>query len=365
MRVIIAIGTTGGHIYPGMAVSEKISRDGNEVILLTRSGGIAENILKNYNYKILYIMGEGLKRKFSPSAVKFILKLAGGFIQSFIIVLKHKPDVILGMGGHITFPVVLAGRIMGKPCIVHEQNVLPGLAVKMLSGIADAVAVSFEKTKGYLRTRNTVLTGNPIRESIKNVSRKAAEAVLGLKGAGKTVLVFGGSQGALTINNAFTEALKFMEHLKDKIRIIHITGPQHYMSIKEKYDGTKYNALVLPFLKQMECAYACADLIISRAGATTVSEISAVAIPSILVPYPFATKDHQTENAKVLAEAGGAIIVKDSELNGEMLADTVGSMIKDEKKLNEMKAGMSGFKEINGTELLVKLIYEKVEGVML
>ena len=361
MKIVIAMGGTGGHIYPGMVLADQLIEKGNEVIIISRQGGIGQNILKEKKYNVINITGQGLKRKLSFALIVFLLKLKIGFLQSIALMIKLKPDVVIGMGGYLTPPVVLAAKVCGIPCIVHEQNVLPGLSVRLLSGIADKVAVSFEETKAYLKTKNVVVTGNFVRQSIYECSREEGMKQLELSGSLITVLVFGGSQGASTINYSMVEALKYLTPVRGGLQIIHITGLGQFSKIQEEYRKYDYNYKIFPYLHTMEYAYACADLVISRSGATTVSEIIARKLPSILIPYPHATANHQLLNAKVISDKGGGEILKDEELNGEILADKIIKILKDKKELQTMKTNMEKIFPSQDISLFTSIVYNLVK----
>lgn len=358
MKALIVIGTTGGHIYPGMVLADKLIGEGQEVTLISRSGGIAERILKDRNYNVINIAGEGLKRKLSLRLIPFLFKFIAGFFQSMGVLRKLKPDIVIGMGGYLTPPVVLSAKLRSTPIILHEQNVLPGLAIKIFSKMADRVAVSFKETKSYLKTDSTVFTGNPVREEIIKCSREEGRRRLGLEGEGKTVLVFGGSQGSESINHAMVEALKPMEPVKDRLGFIHIAGPVQFPWVRDEYGKAGFNARVLPYLHNMEYAYACADLVISRAGATTVAELIARNLPCILVPYPHATANHQMLNARVIADAGGGIIIKDDKLSGEALADSIIKLVRNGNTLENMMENIKKLYTKTAVTSFIELIKE-------
>ncbi len=360
MRALIVIGTTGGHIYPGIMLADKLIKEGNEVVIVSRAGGIAAKILEDKKYDVVNIAGEGLKRKLSFSLITFLFKFMLGFFRSFGIIRKFKPDIVIGMGGYLTPPVILASKFCLTPSIVHEQNVLPGLAIKVLSSIADRVAVSFEETKTYLKNDNVVFTGNPVRQEMLKCPREAGEKILKLKGEGRNVLIFGGSQGSASINHAMVEALKPLEPVKGKLRFIHIAGPKQFSWVKDEYVKSGHNACVFDYLHKMEYAYACADLAVSRAGATTIAELIAISLPCILVPYPHATANHQMINAQVIADTGGGIIIKDDKLNGAILADSIMKLFRDTNTLENMKGNIGRLYKKPAVPAFIKLIQDLI-----
>jgi len=336
MRILIVLGGTGGHIYPGLALGEKLRNRNNEVILVGRKGGIGERIAEESGFSFSQIVGEGLVRGFSLKVFNFLGKSIQGFFQSIQIFRSFKPDIVLGMGGYLAFPVVLAAKIFRISCAIHEQNVLPGLANRVLAKIVNRIMVSFKETERYFPYKKTFLTGNPVRQSILSCSRSEGLRKLNLVEGKKSILVFGGSQGAQSVNMAMVKALNFLTPVRKKIQIIHIVGIEQFSKIREEYEKRDYSTCVLPYLLHMEYAYSCSDLVISRSGASTVAEIIAKGLPSILIPYPYATRGHQKANAEFLSKRGACLFIEDSRLTGELLADTIIHLIDNEAELREM-----------------------------
>jgi len=336
MQILIALGGTGGHIYPGLALGEKLRSRNNQVILVGKKGGIGERIARESGFSFFHIVGEGLVRKFSLKVFPFLAKLFQGFFQSMQIFRSFRPDVVVGIGGYLTFSLILAARISRISCAIHEPNVLPGLANRVLARIVDRIMVSFKETEKYFPPGKTFLTGSPVRQSILNYPRSEGLRKLDLVEGKKNILVFGGSQGARSINLAMVKALNFLNPLEKKIQIIHIVGIEQFSEIKEKYEKKNYSARVLPYLLHMEHAYSCCDLVISRSGASTIAEIIAKGLPSILIPYPYATGGHQKANANLLSKRGGCLLIEDSRLTGELLADVIIRLIEDEAELRRI-----------------------------
>ncbi|MDH5661977.1 MAG: undecaprenyldiphospho-muramoylpentapeptide beta-N-acetylglucosaminyltransferase [Elusimicrobiota bacterium] len=336
MRILIVLGGTGGHIYPGLALGEKLRSRNNQIILVGKKGGIGERIARESRFPFFQIAGEGLVRKFSLKVFPFLAKFLQGFFQSIQIFRSFRPDIVVGMGGYLGFSPVLAARVSRITCTIHEPNVLPGLANRVLARIVDRIMVSFKETEKYFPSKNTFLTGSPVRQSILNCPRSEGLRKLDMVEGKKNILVFGGSQGARSINLAMVKALDFLDPLEKKIQIIHIVGVEQFPEIKEKYEKKNYPARVLPYLLDMEYAYSCCDLVISRSGASTVAEIIAKGLPSILIPYPYATSGHQKANAEFLSKRGGCLLIEDSQLTGELLADVIIRLIGDEAELRGM-----------------------------
>jgi len=336
MRILIVLGGTGGHIYPGLALGEKLRKRNNEVILVGRKGGIGERIAQESGFSFFQIVGEGLRRGFSLKVFRFLGKFIQGFLQSIQIFRCFRPDIVVGMGGYLAFPVVLAAKISRITCAIHEQNVLPGLANRVLAKIVNTIMVGFKETERYFPSKKTFLTGNPVRESILSCARSQGLRKLNLVEGKKNVLVFGGSQGAHSINLATVKALNFLTPLRKKIQIIHIVGVEQFSEIREEYEKRDYSSCILPYLLHMEYAYSCCDLVISRSGASTVAEIIAKGLPSILIPYPYATGGHQKTNAEFLSKRGACLLIEDNQLTGELLANIIIRLIDDQVELREM-----------------------------
>ena len=336
MRILIVLGGTGGHIYPGIALAERLKTRNNEVILAGRKGGISERIAQDSGFSFLQIAGEGLVRRFSLKVFRFLGKSIHGFFQSIKILHSFRPDIVVGMGGYLGFPVILAAKISRITCAIHEPNVLPGLANRVLGKMVDRVMVSFKETERFFPSKKTFLTGSPVRQSILSCSRSEGLRNLNLEEGRKNILVFGGSQGARSINLAMVEALDLLAPLRNRIQVIHISGIKQFSEIREEYQKRNYSSCVLPYLLHMEYAYSCCDLVISRSGASTVAEIMAKGLPSILIPYPYATAGHQKVNAGFLSARGASVVIEDDRLTGPLLTDTIIRLINDEAELKQM-----------------------------
>ena len=336
MRILIVLGGTGGHIYPGLALGEKLRNRNNEVILVGKKEGIGERIAREGGFSFLQIAGEGLVRRLSLKVFRFLGKSIQGFFQSIQMFRHFRPDRVVGMGGYLAFPAVLAAKVSRITCAIHEPNVLPGLANRVLARIVDKIMVSFKETERYFPSNKTFLTGSPVRQSILSCSRNEGLRKLNLVEGKKNILIFGGSQGSRSINLAVTKALNFLNPVRNKIQIIHIVGIVQFPEIREEYEKRDYLACVLPYLLHMEYAYSCCDLVICRSGASTVAEIIAKGLPSILIPYPYATAGHQKANAEFLSKRGACLLIEDSHLTGELVADTIIHLLDNEEELRGM-----------------------------
>lgn len=315
-KIAIACGGTGGHIYPGIAIAERLRSLDIEPFFITGKSGLERRLIKGF--KIFEIPISYWKRRIvSLNTLQSIFSNLFSFFLSFFILLKEKPKVIVGMGGYPSFPPVLASFFLGIKRIIHEQNARMGLANRLLSKIATKIAISYEDTE--LAPKRAIFTGCPIREKIGKISRKDGFSFFSLEDK-KTILVMGGSQGSTKINDVILEVIP---HLL-QFQILWITGEKGYQKIECKMQ----NVLLFPFIYEMEYAYACADIVIGRAGAVSIAEIRRCGIPAILIPYPHSKDMHQLKNASALKDA---IVITEDRLTKENLQDAI-EKIKDKKR---------------------------------
>lgn len=336
MRVLVAGGGTAGHIFPALALAQSlVDGHGADVAFAGTAGGLEARLVPAAGFSFTAVEARPLVRKVS-------MRAAAAPISALRSVARCRPlvdaaDVVVGMGGYVSVPVLLAGVRARRPVVLHEQNAVPGLANRLLSRPARAVALSFAEAGRLLpRRARTVVTGNPVRAEIAAVrdSRDAlaSEAVgeLGLEEDRRTVVVFGGSQGALHINRAAAGALRLIADRSD-LQVVLLTGAGHIDEISRALPAERgLRVRLLPFLERMELAYAAADLIVSRAGATTIAEVAACGLPSLLIPYPYATGRHQEANARAFRLAGAASVLRDDELSPALLAERIVELIDDD-----------------------------------
>ena len=340
MRVLIAGGGTAGHVFPALAVAHELAGGGHDVRFVGTSHGQEARLVPEAGFELFEVEASPFVRKLSPRAALAPLVAVRSIRRCLPLVADA--DVVLGMGGYVSVPAALAALRSRRPLVLHEQNAVPGLANRMLSRPARAVALAFaEAARGLPRRARTVVTGNPVRREIlavgDNRDRLAKEAAveLELDPSRRTVVVFGGSQGALHLNRAVVHLTSRLA--RDDVQLLLLAGAAHADAIRSAIgERPLVPVRVVPFLERMELAYALADLVVSRAGATTVAELSVCGIPSILVPYPYATGRHQEANARSLRRAGGALVVLDDELDGATLADRVGALLDDAATLAAM-----------------------------
>ncbi len=333
-RAIIAGGGTGGHLFPGIAVAREMEKrfDRTRIVFIVGHRKMEVNILDKYGYEKQSIDVEGLKGRSLFRGAGVMVRLPKGFYQSARVIKQVSPGVVLGVGGYTSGPVCLAGRLLGVPTAIHEQNTYPGLTNRILARVVNKVLISYDESREYFGSAAMSLTGNPVREEllIHPGPTQTRES------AGFAILVLGGSQGARAINSAFVEALLHLQKRGLSPEIIHQTGQLDYERVKKMYSRHGFRGEVMPFIDDMAGAYARADLVVSRAGATTLAEIAALGKASVLIPYPYAANQHQDTNARVLEQAGGAIVKNEQDMNGENLAQELGDLMQHPEKVTEM-----------------------------
>ena len=333
IRGIITGGGTGGHLFPGIAVAKEVEKrfENSHILFVVGRQRMETEILSRYGYSVKSISVEGIKGRGLKKGLTVMLKLPNSFFQSLSLIKKFSPDFVLGVGGYSAGPFCLAARFKGIPTAIHEQNSYPGLTNRLLCGIVDRVFISFEESKAHLKGKQMSLTGNPVREELftgNDFKQKDQKTF--------TVMVVGGSQGAMAINKVFAEAL---EHLNAGGRnpvVIHQTGTEDYKRTVGDYKNKSIKGNLHPFIRDMAAAYKRADLVISRAGATTICELAALGKPSILIPYPHATNQHQEINARSLVRAGGAEMILERDLTGRDMAHTIMRYMDNRQALKDM-----------------------------
>jgi len=323
---MIAAGGTGGHVFPGLAVADALRAAGWRVVWLGSESGMEAGLVAKRGYEMAAVRFSGVRGKGPVALLLLPLKLLLAFWQSARAILAKRPDVVLGMGGYMSFPAGMMAALLGRPLAIHEQNAVAGLANRVLAGVADRVLCAFP---GALK--GAAHTGNPVRPEIAAIA--APEARYAGRSGPLHVLVVGGSLGAKALNDVVPRALALLPAANRPI-VTHQSGAQHAEALKAAYAAAGVRASTPAFIDDMAAAYGEADLAVCRAGATTVAELAAAGVPSILVPFPHAVDDHQTTNARFLADAGGAVLVPQSELTPEGLAKLIAGF--DRERLLEM-----------------------------
>lgn len=357
--LMIAGGGTGGHIYPAIAVAQEwIARNSmRRVIFVGTERGLETTIVPKAGFPLELISVGGLKGKGIGDTIKSLSRLPVGFAQAFTIVGRHRPNVVFGVGGYSSGPVLVAAKLRGVPTAIHESNAFPGLTNRVLARFVTAAAVAFETAAQRMKRADAVLTGNPVREEFFSVSRQQAPGTH----ARKRVLIFGGSQGSRTINDAMIGALLFMAPLRDRIEIVHQTGPNELPKMQQAYRASAFaDARVVAYLDPMVGEIAAADLIVSRSGSMTVGELAAVGRAAILIPFAAATDNHQELNARAVELAGGAMVITERELSPERLGFAITEIVSDSDRTARMGTAARTLAAPEATKKIVDLL-EKIE----
>ena len=343
-RIMVAGGGTGGHLFPGLAVIEELRRrvPELEVRFVGTERGIEARILPERGeeldlLKVTPLKGQGIGARFKSFArIPAAMREASGLMRAF------EPDLVLGVGGYASGPVLLAASLSGRPTAVLEQNAFVGMTNRILARFVDRAYISFEQTQVVFGKNKSRLTGNPVRHDFVEHARLALADPEGFESRARTVLILGGSQGARKLNEDVPRAL-VRSGLADRgLRVVHQTGKSMRDEVEKTYEELGIAAKVVTFIDDMARAYSNAALVIARAGATTLAELCAIGRPSILVPFPFAAADHQAKNALALQERGASICIRESERGGEDLGDLVGGLLDDPTRRRAMAQAARG-----------------------
>lgn len=364
MKILIAGGGTGGHVFPGIAVAEELQRVRRdvEVVFVGTKRGLEAQAVPEAGFRIRFLLSSGFHRREWWRWPWAVFANAVGVLQAVWIVLTENPKAVLGTGGYVSAPLSLAAKLMGRPLVLQEQNSIPGLANRLLARIADEVHLSFLEARSYFSKRDHLkVTGNPVRAHILSGDRESGLKEFGLQPGRPTVFVFGGSLGASRINEATLDTLR---RLKGRVEAQFIlqTGRPDYERVKGVVDAEGLPAVVLPFVKRIHMAYAAADLVVCRAGAMTLAEIAVCGLPAVLVPYPYAAHHHQEVNASNLVDRGAAVCIVDSELTGERLAKEVAHLLADRQTLSRMSANARLFARPDAATRLARTLVRLAEG---
>ncbi|SMC35598.1 UDP-N-acetylglucosamine-N-acetylmuramylpentapeptide N-acetylglucosamine transferase [Desulfocicer vacuolatum DSM 3385] len=339
IKIIIAGGKTGGHLFPGIATAQALKEQSNsvEILFVGTNTPFEKKTLLRYGFTHVAISSSGIKGKGIREKLSAMATIPFSVFQAAWIIVSFKPDLVLGVGGYSSGPVLMAARILGKRTAIQEQNAIPGITNRILSRIVHKIFISFKNTKGFPAGANIILTGNPIRRATPSPEADLSHEMPlpSFPGNGFNLLITGGSQGAASINKAVVEA---MQRLSDtsSYTVIHQTGKNDQKQVVNAYKEMDINATARAFFHDMPQRQKQADLIICRAGAGTLSEITSLGKPAILVPYPHAADDHQRHNAMALVQQGAAMMILDHELNGNRLGKRIEQLRKNPEKLKRM-----------------------------
>jgi len=315
MRVLMAGGGTGGHLFPALAIAEELRRQapGVEILFLGSDHGLERDVVTREGFSFAPVHLRGWSRRLSWKTVQFPLLLLRGLIQSYLIVRRFRPHVVVGTGGYVSGPALLWSALVGLPTLIQEQNSLPGATTRILSRRVDEIHLSFARSRRYFRRRDHLrLSGNPLRSALGRVDRDQARRALSFDPDRPVVLITGGSQGAHSINLAIAEG--FERLIERRAQVLWQTGSGDLEQMRRQYGGRGDRTVITDFIEDMSLAYAAADVVVCRAGATTVAEVAVCGLPAVFVPFPYATADHQRFNALALVNAGAAEMV----LNGQL-----------------------------------------------
>ena len=335
MRVILSGGGTGGHIYPAIAIGQKIREENpdSEIIYVGIKGGPEENIAQKNGYEFRSIDAMGLPRKINKRLFKAIFKNLKGFKEAKEIIKDFKPDLVIGTGGYVCAPILYQASKAKIPAIVHESNSYPGMASKFLSKKVDRVLISYkEASKHFKNQANIVVTGNPVRNNFSLSYTDEDLKNLGIDKNIPVVFSFGGSNGSFALNKAVIEMSKDMN---GEFYLLHQTGNRFYDDFLEKCEKSKY-IKVFKYIDNIDLFYAVSDLVIASSGAMSLAEISSVGRPSILIPKAYTTENHQEYNARTYVDHGASLMILEKDLTGSYLKNQIMSIIKDEQKIKQM-----------------------------
>jgi UDP-N-acetylglucosamine--N-acetylmuramyl-(pentapeptide) pyrophosphoryl-undecaprenol N-acetylglucosamine transferase len=332
---VIACGGTGGHLFPGIAVAEALRERGHNVLLFVSEkeiDSLAISTRSQFRFEKLPTIG--LPSIYSPAIFGFIRRFIESLSRCRSIYQNFKPQVVLGMGGFTSTAPILAGRMRGISTLLHESNAIPGKANRLASKMVRAVLLGFKEAAQFFPQARTEITGTPIRNELQPLDRVSARQKLGLQPNITTMLVMGGSQGASGINQAMIKSLPLLR--ETPIQVVHLSGARDERQVADHYRRERIPALVASFYHHMEEVYSAADFAIARSGAASLAELASFELPAILVPFPYATEDHQTRNAEIFARAGAAFVMKESELTPELFAQKIRDMIAHPEQLRKM-----------------------------
>ncbi|HEV8715377.1 MAG TPA: undecaprenyldiphospho-muramoylpentapeptide beta-N-acetylglucosaminyltransferase [Candidatus Binatia bacterium] len=347
IRLLLAASGTGGHLFPGIAVAEAARREiGAEVLFVGTASGMEKEVIPRLGFSLHLIPAEQLRGRSWWGVARALWAALRGLRAAWRIVRDFAPDLIFSIGGYASGPMVLAGWARRVPCVLLEPNVIPGLTNRLLGRFATRVCVGFPRTAHFFPSHKAVYTGNPVRWSgpAPQLHPSAASTEF-------TVFIFGGSAGARRLNQTLPQALALVGK---EVRVIHQTGKADYAEVSAAYARLGVAATVVSFIDDMQEVYTAADLVVCRAGATTLAELTTLGKPAILIPYPFAADDHQRANAEVLVEAGAAYIILDAELTPERVSQVIGTLVTNPPQLAAMARAAAALGRPDATAAVVR-----------
>lgn len=361
MKIIIAGGGTAGHINPGLAIAKYIKQKSPdaEIIFVGTKNGLETKLIPREGFELKLIKVRGFKRKLSLDTLKAVKELFQGILEARRVIKEYKPDLVIGTGGYVCGPVLFNASRMKIPTLVHEQNAFPGVTNRILSRFVDTVAISFKESKKFFKDEGKlILTGNPIRSEMLQTDRNNSRTKLGLSQDKPVVVIFGGSRGAEKINESVCRML--LEHYDEKdFSMVFATGEDQFEKISGRLADRNFNTVsVTPYIYNMADVMASADLMICRAGAITISELTALGVPSIIIPSPYVTANHQEHNARALEEQGAAVVILEKDIDGSILYQQIMSLLKDKEQLGKMSRNARKMGITNASEKIYSIIQD-------
>ena len=364
MRVLITGGGTGGHINPALAIAQKVKQQdpSNEILYVGTKNGLESELVPKEGFAFKYVTAKYLRRKLSLENIKTMLASFKGVVEASKIINDFKPDIVVGTGGYVCGPVVLAASLKKIPTMIHEQNVFPGITNKLLSKVVDVIGISFVEAEKYFpehSRKKLVLVGNPVRKDILTSDRRKSRANFKLNSDDIFIYSFGGSGGQISLNESITEAILHYNG-KSNIRILHVTGKKHYDSFMEELNKKvriEKNIEVRDYMYEAAQALSASDIVIGSAGAITIAEITAIGVPSILIPKTYTAENHQEYNARALEKEGAAKVILEKDLDGKELIKAIEDIIKNKSVLKAMSLNS---KRMGNTDVENKIYKEMV-----
>ncbi len=369
MNIIVSGGGTGGHIYPALTIMRTIEEKypDTRFLYVGTNKGLEADIIPKENIPFATVDIQGFKRSLSPANFVRAGLAAIGVAKAMNVVRKFKPDAVIGTGGYVCGPVLMAASMLGIPTLIQEQNVVPGITNKILAKFVSRIAAGTPEAMTHFPAGKVTCTGNPIRREVLTATREEGAKAFGFDPGKKTVLISGGSRGARTINNAMIDVLAAAAK-QTEVQYLHVTGKLDYEDILGRLAEKGVNLAqtphikVEPYLYNMPEAMAMADLVVYRAGATGLAELTARGIPAILVPYPYAAENHQEHNARALEKAGAAKVILNRDLKSDVLQNTLQELLRDEKKLAAMAAASKSLGKPQAAEDIARMIMDMTQG---
>jgi UDP-N-acetylglucosamine--N-acetylmuramyl-(pentapeptide) pyrophosphoryl-undecaprenol N-acetylglucosamine transferase len=361
IRMLLTGGGTGGHLFPAIAAAEAMCarRPGSKIMFVGTRRKMDRTSLAGYGYEVKSIHCFGLKGKKIGALIKAVAVLPISFVEAMVRIITFRPDVVLGVGGYVTGPVIAAAKFLGKKAVIHEQNSIPGLANRKLGSLADRICISIPESGKFFPEEKVTFSGNPVRKQILELAEKDVD----IKRNDKfTILILGGSQGAHRVNELVVEALtQHKDIYSQNIKVIHQTGVTDCDMVKNRYQKSAVDANVQPFFQDMVSVYKKADLLVSRAGATTLAELAVLGKPAILIPYPHAADNHQDKNADHYVEGGGCVKFSEHALSSRTLAEQIESILANVERRSEMSKKMINLSHPMAAEKIVDVCIENID----